>query len=167
MKRPGTENDGLIWAMLVISPLWNTKLINDSSNHNFWKFSILTSLISIGPIWPNNFALNKQSPSHFIWMIKSGLPVGNCYTRKFKWQKFHIETQWIDRPPALILVWLFKSMATLSVFSLTLGPHLSFLVTQQISVRQYEHLTQSQPHFLSKMTWQLGQLSASPVAIRP
>ena len=90
MKRPGTENDGLIWAMLVISPLWNTQLINDSSNHNFWKFSILTSLISIGPIWPKNFALNKQSLSHFIWMIKSGLRVGNCYTRKFKWQKFHI-----------------------------------------------------------------------------
>ena len=40
----------------------------------------------------------------------------------------------------------------IKVISLTLGPHLSFLVTQQISVRQYEHLTQSQPHFLSKMT---------------
>ena len=28
-------------------------------------------------------------------MIKSGLPVYNCYTRKLKWQTFHMETQWI------------------------------------------------------------------------
>ena len=120
MKRPGTENDGLIWAM--ISPLWNTQLINDCSNQNFWKFSILTSLISIGPIWPNIFALNKRSPSHFIWMIKSGLRVGNCYTRKFKWQKFHIETQWIDRPPALILVWLFVWQLYQSDFAYVRSP---------------------------------------------
>lgn len=50
---------------------------------------------------------------------------------------------------------------------LTFGPHRSCRVTQQISVLQYVHLTQSQPHFFSRITWQLGHCRASPVDIRP
>ena len=50
---------------------------------------------------------------------------------------------------------------------LTLGPQRSCLVTQQISVRQQVHLTQSQPHFFNNITWQLGQFRASPPLIKP
>jgi len=48
----------------------------------------------------------------------------------------------------------------------TLGPQRACLVTQQISVRQTEHRTQSQPHRFISITWHCGQDRASPLATK-
>ena len=132
---------------------WKFSLLRSWNDNEYNKFNRITGRI---------LGIHIQKVSGSSYTMGDTLSVHQPYICIH--QKYHLfPVKKVE--VARFRVWIM--LRFVEKFKLTFGPHLSCLVTQHISVRQYVHLTQSQPHFFKSITWQLGQFKASPVAIKP